>query len=84
MGTFAGALKARSIDPAGLVGHARGDIELDGKILVITRIAVTYSGVSVPEDKRETADRALQTHHAACPVSRSLAGCIDFSFAWGD
>ena len=77
-------MTARSIDPAGLVGHARGEIELDGTVLVIKRIAVTYTGVQVPPDKQETAQRALETHHRACPVSRTLAGCIDFAFAWGD
>ncbi len=65
------------------MGHARGEIELDGKVLVIRRIAVTYTGLQVPADKQETAQRALETHHRSCPVSRSLDGCIDFSFAWG-
>ena len=82
-GTFAGALRARGIDPTGLVGHARGEIELDGKVLVIKRIAMTYTGVQVPEDKRETADRALATHHQACPVSRSIEGAIEVTTAWG-
>ena len=77
-------MKARSIDPAGLVGHARGEIELDGTVLVIKRIAVTYTGVQVPADKQDTAQRALETHSRACPVSRSLDGCIEFTFAWGD
>ena len=65
------------------MGHARGEIELDGKILVIRRIAVTYTGVEVPEDKRAAADRALTTHHAACPVSRSIEGAIEVTTAWG-
>ena len=65
------------------MGHARGEIELDGTVLVIRRIAVTYRGVDVPEGKRETADRALATHHRACPVSRSLEGAIEVTTAWG-
>lgn len=81
-GTFAGALKARGIEPTGLVGHARGEIELDGGILVIRRIHVTYSGVDVPDDKRDTAERALKTHHSACPVSRSLEGAIEVTAGW--
>lgn len=82
-GTFAGALAARGIDPTGLVGHARGEIELDGKVLVIRRIHFTYTGVDVPEEKRESADRALATHHRSCPVSRSIEAGIEITTAWG-
>ena len=82
-GTFAGALRARGIDPTGLVGHARGEIELEGKVLVIKRIHVSYTGVEVPEDKREAAERALATHHRACPVSRSIEAGIEISTGWG-
>ncbi len=82
-GTFAGALKARGIDPTGLVGHARGEIELDGKVLVIKRIHFSYTGVQVPEEKRETAERALAGHHRACPVSRSIEGSIEITTGWG-
>jgi uncharacterized OsmC-like protein len=64
------------------VGHARGEIELDGKVLIIKRIAVTYTGVSVPADKREAADRALATHPQACPVARSLEGAIAITTGW--
>ena len=81
-GTFAGALKARGIEPADLVGHARGEIELDGNVLVIKRIHMSYSGVDIPQDKREAADRALASHHRACPVSRSLEGAIEVTTGW--
>ena len=82
-GTFAGALKARGIDPTGLVGHARGEIELDGKVLVIKRIRLSYTGVEIPDDKRETAERALESHHRSCPVSRSLEPGIEITAGWG-
>jgi uncharacterized OsmC-like protein len=81
-GTFAGALRARGIDPAGLVGHGRGEVELDGKVLVIKRIHFTYTGVTVPDDKREAADRALATHHRSCPVSRSIEAGIELTTGW--
>ena len=81
-GTFAGALKARGIDPTGLVGPARGEIELDGKVLVIKRIHVSYSGVRIPDDKRDAAERALTTHHRSCPVSRSLEAGVEISTSW--
>jgi organic hydroperoxide reductase OsmC/OhrA len=61
------------------VGHARGEIELDGKVLVIKRIHVTYRGVSVGDDQREAFDRALAAHPDGCPVARSLRGAIDIT-----
>lgn len=64
------------------MGHGRGEIELDGKVLVIKRIHVSYSGVSVPADKQETADRALATHQQACPVSRSIEAAIAVTTSW--
>jgi uncharacterized OsmC-like protein len=64
------------------VGQARGEIELDGKVLVIKRIHVEYSGVEVPDDKREAADRALATHQQVCPVSRSIEAAIQVTTAW--
>jgi uncharacterized OsmC-like protein len=65
------------------VGHARGEIEVDGNVLVIKRIHVTYTGVDVPPEKRETADRALASHPHACPVSRSIEAGIAITSAWG-
>lgn len=82
-GTFAGALKARGIDPAGLVGHARGEIELEGNVLVLKRIHLTYTGVDIPDDKRGTAERALATHHRSCPVTRSIEAGIEVTTGWG-
>jgi organic hydroperoxide reductase OsmC/OhrA len=49
---------------------------------VLKRVHVDYSGVQVPDDKREAADRALSTHQQACPVSRSIEGAIDVTTAW--
>jgi organic hydroperoxide reductase OsmC/OhrA len=64
------------------VGHARGEIELDDKVLVIKRIHVDYSGVQIPADKQETAERALATHQRACPVARSIEGAIEVTTSW--
>jgi organic hydroperoxide reductase OsmC/OhrA len=82
-GTFAGALRPRGSDPTGLVGHARGEVELDGKVLVIRRIHFSYTGVEIPEEKRDSAERALATHHRSCPVSRSIEACIEITAGWG-
>jgi uncharacterized OsmC-like protein len=64
------------------VGHARGEIELEDKVLVIKRIHVEYSGVEIPADKRDAAERALATHQKACPVSRSIEAAIQVTTAW--
>lgn len=57
----------------------RGDIELDGKVLVIRRIHVTYSGLQVAEEDREKVDRVLAVHAESCPVARSLRGAIEIT-----
>lgn len=67
------------MDPTGLVGHVRGDIELDGKVLVITRIHVTYSGLTIAEEERDKVERVLATHADGCPVARSLRGAIEIT-----
>jgi uncharacterized OsmC-like protein len=64
------------------VAHARGEIELEGKVLVLKRIHVQYSGVAIPTDKRETADRVLATHQQACPVARSIGSAITITTGW--
>jgi uncharacterized OsmC-like protein len=61
------------------VGHARGEIELDGTVLVIKRIHVTYRGVHVGEDQRAAVDRVLGVHADGCPVARSLKGAIEIT-----
>ena len=64
------------------MGHARGEIELEGKVLVLKRIHVDYSGVTVDAEQREAADRALATHQQACPVSRSIEAAIEVTTGW--
>lgn len=64
------------------MGHARGEIEVEGKVLVLKRIHVDYAGVEVPPDKQEAAERALATHQQACPVARSIEAAIAVTTAW--
>jgi len=61
------------------VGNVRGEIELDGKVLVITRIHVAYSGLTIDDDNREKIDRVLAIHADHCPVARSLRGAIEIT-----
>ncbi len=65
------------------MGHARGEVELEGKVLVLKRIAVTYTGVPVTPENRETVERVLRVHAAGCPVARSLEGAIEITTAVG-
>ena len=66
------------------MGHARGEIELDGKVLVIRRIHVTYRGVTVADDQRDAFERALGTHADGCPVARSLRDAIAITTSFED
>jgi uncharacterized OsmC-like protein len=65
------------------VGHARGEVELENKVLVVKRIAVTYTGLEVADDEREKVDRVLAVHAEGCPVARSLKGSIEITTALG-
>nr|WP_281287743.1 OsmC family protein [Geobacter argillaceus] len=59
----------------GLVGDARGEVVLDGSVLVIKRIHVTYRLVTPSED-RDKVERAYALHAENCPVYRSLIAAI--------
>ncbi len=80
-GTFGGALEARGVSASSgdLVGRGVGDIEKDGKVLVIRRIHVTYSLKGIADDKRKTVDRILGFHADYCPVARSVRDSIDIT-----
>ncbi|TFV57022.1 hypothetical protein E4P41_15075 [Geodermatophilus sp. DF01-2] len=72
-------MAARRIDPTGLVGHARGEVELEGRVLVLKRIAVTYTGLDVADQDAEKVQRVLAVHADGCPVARSLKGAIEIT-----
>lgn len=76
MGTLGGALAARHVNPDGtLSGHATGEVELDGSVLVIKRIHVRME-LRAPEEHRATAQRAHGIYADSCPVYRSLKAAI--------
>lgn len=58
-----------------LSSEARGEIELDGRTLVIKRIHVKYS-LKLDPSQRETAERAHEIHAAFCPVAHTLGDCV--------
>lgn len=61
------------------MGNARGEVELEGKVLVIKRIHVTYSGLDLADADRDTVQRVLDTHMQGCPVARSIGAAIDIT-----
>ena len=65
------------------MGTGRGEVELEGKVLVLQRIAVTYSGLVLDDEQRRTAERVLGFHADACPVARSVRGAIDITTRLG-
>ena len=52
-----------------------GEVETEGKVLVIRRIHMTYR-LRLPAGKREAAVRAHEYHVPNCPIARSIGGCI--------
>lgn len=80
-GTLAGALAARQIriPPQGLWAEVEGRIEnVEGKPL-ITAIHVRYH-LTVPEGKREDAERVVGIHEKGCPASQSVQRGIAISW----
>ena len=61
-----------------LYSETRGEVEKDGKVLVIKRIHVTYH-LKLDAEKREIAERVHGFHADYCPVARTIGGCVDIS-----
>ena len=55
-----------------------GEIELDGRVLVIRRIHVQYY-LRLDPDKEEAAKRVMGFHADHCPVARTLSPCVAIS-----
>lgn len=58
-----------------------GEIEKDGRVLVIKRITVTYRLRVDADVDRKAIERALRVHADSCPVYRSIAPQIAISTA---
>lgn len=61
-----------------MIGDVRGEIELEGKVLVIKRIHVIYH-LRTPREDKEKVDRAFAIHAENCPVYLSLRAAIDIT-----
>ena len=55
-----------------------GEVETEGKVLVVKRIRQTFR-LTADEGDRETIERVLGVYADSCPVARSIKGSIDIS-----
>ena len=55
-----------------------GEIEVEGKVLVIKRIRQTFR-LTADEGDRETIERVLRVYADSCPVARSVKGSIEIT-----
>jgi len=60
------------------VSQTKGEIEAQGKVLVVRRIHIEYQLKIAPE-KRLEAERAHQMHADYCPVARTIRDCVDIT-----
>jgi hypothetical protein len=60
------------------VGRATGEVELEGKTLVLRRIHVRLE-LALEPGQRATAERVHGVYADACPLYRSLRGAIAIS-----
>ncbi len=58
--------------------EAKGEVEKEGRVLVVKRIHVDYHLKLAPEN-REAAQRAHEAHAEFCPVARTLKGCVEIT-----
>lgn len=67
-----------------MVSNGEGEIEKEGKILVVKRIHVTYH-LKLSADngdlaeQRELAERTHGFHAEYCPVARTIRDCVDIT-----
>ena len=62
--------------PDDLVAEVTGEVETEGKVLVLRRIHTKYK-LKVSDDVHDTVERVLKMHADLCPVARSIKGAIE-------
>jgi uncharacterized OsmC-like protein len=78
LGTFRGALAARQVSFDNLYADTVGEVETEGKVLVVKRIRQTFH-LTADEEDRDTIERVLEVYADSCPVARSIKGSIEIS-----
>lgn len=57
---------------------ARGEVEKEGRVLIVKRIFVDYH-LKLAAENREAATRAHELHADSCPIARTLKGCVQIT-----
>ena len=65
-----------SFDRDSLYADTIGEIETEGKVLVIKRIKITFH-LAADQKDRETIERVLDVYADSCPVARSIEDSIE-------
>jgi uncharacterized OsmC-like protein len=78
LGTFRGGLVARQVSYEDLRADTVGEIETEGKVLVIKRIKQIFY-LTAEEKDRTTIERVLEVYADSCPVARSIKNSIEIS-----
>ncbi|MDQ3316110.1 MAG: OsmC family protein [Actinomycetota bacterium] len=71
-------MAARQVPVESLRAETVGEVEAEGKVLVIKRIKQTFH-LAANEADRETVERVLSVYADSCPVARSVKGSIEIS-----
>lgn len=61
-----------------MTSDVMGEIEKEGRVLVVRRIHVTYH-LRIEAEKRDVAVRVHGFHADHCPLARSICGCVDIT-----
>lgn len=61
-----------------MTSEARGEIEKDGKVLIVKRIFVTYH-LKAAAEHRATIERVHGFHANFCPVARTIGNCVEIT-----
>ncbi|MDQ3508043.1 MAG: OsmC family protein [Actinomycetota bacterium] len=71
-------MAARQVSFSDLHADTVGEIEAEGKVLVVKRIKHTLH-LTASEDDRETIERVVEVYADSCPVARSIKDSIEIS-----
>jgi uncharacterized OsmC-like protein len=61
--------------------EAEGTVEAPDRVMRVTAIRVKYH-LTIPDGKREDAERALAVFERGCPVAQTLKGCVAITHEW--
>ena len=72
------AVRQVSFDKNSFYADVVGEVETEGKVLVVKRIRITFH-LAAHEGDRETIERVVQVYADSCPVARSIRDSIEIT-----